>query len=98
METLVHPCRQMMVRQTEERVELYRWLDSPRKPLPINLQGPAIPDNMPSDHEIRDAAQDLPSSHAGGASKMRMEDIRQWLHGITLEEDPNKANNVGEVE
>jgi hypothetical protein len=28
---------------------------------------------------------------------MHAEDIKQWLHGITLEEDPKKGpNNVGE--
>jgi hypothetical protein len=46
-----------------------------------------IPDKMPSDHEIRDAV----------GSKMHMEDIKSWLHGITLEEDPEKGpNNIGE--
>ncbi len=78
-------------------MELYRRQDSPGDPLPINLQGPAIPDEVPSDHEIRDAARDLPSGRAGGASKMHTEDIKQWLRGITLEEDPKKGpNNVGE--
>jgi hypothetical protein len=30
-------------------------------------------------------------------SKMRVEDIKLWLYGIALEEDPKKGpNNVGE--
>jgi hypothetical protein len=95
-ETVAHPCPQMMARQTEEWVELYRRQDSPGEPLPINLQGPAIPDEVPSDHEIRDAARNLSSSRMGGASKMRAEDIKRWLHGIMLEEDPKKGpNNMG---
>jgi hypothetical protein len=33
----------------------------------------------------------------GGASKIHAEDIKQWLRGITLEEDPEKGpDNVGE--
>jgi hypothetical protein len=96
-ETVAHPCPQTMARQTEDRVELYRRRDPPGDPLSINLQGPAIPDKVPSDHEIRDAARDLPSGVRGGALKMCAEDIKQWLHGITLEEDPKKRpNNVGE--
>jgi hypothetical protein len=67
--------------------------------LPINLQGLAIPDEVPSDHEIRDVARDLPSGSARGASKMHAEDIKRWLRGITLEEDPEKGpDNVGEGE
>jgi hypothetical protein len=86
-----------MARQMEDRVELYRRRDSPGDTLPINLQGPAIPDKVPSDHKIRDAVQDLPSGRMGGASKMHAEDIKRWLCSITLEEDPEKGpNNVGE--
>jgi hypothetical protein len=88
-----------MAQQTEEWVELYWRRYPPGEPLPINLQGPAIPDHVPSDHKIRDAAQDLPSGRVGGASKMHAEDIKSWLRGITLEEDPDKGpDNVGEGE
>jgi hypothetical protein len=96
-ETVVHPCPQTMERQMEEPVELYRQWDSPGEPLPINLQGFVIPNEAPSDHKIRDAARDLSSGHAGGASTMRAQDIKTWLRGITLEEDPKKGpDNVGE--
>ncbi len=65
-ETVARPCPQMMAQQTEERVELHWRQDSPGEPLPINLQGPAIPDKVPSDHKIRDAAKDLLSGRVGG--------------------------------
>ncbi len=65
-----------MARQTKERVELYQRGDSPGELLPINLQGPTIPDKVPSD-EIRDAVRDLPSGRVGGASKMHAEDIKR---------------------
>ena len=44
LETMARPCPQTMARQTEERVELYWQQDSPGELLPINLQGPTIPD------------------------------------------------------
>jgi hypothetical protein len=98
-ETMARPCPQTMAGQTEEQVELYRQRDSPGEPLPINLQGSAIPDDVPSDHKIRDAARDLLSGRAGGALKMCAEDIKRWLRSITLEEDPDKRpGNVGEGE
>ncbi len=96
-ETVACPCPQMMARQTEERVELYRRWDTPGEPLPIDLQGPLIPDKVPSDHKIKDAARDLLSGRVEGASKIHAEDIKRWLRGITFEEDPKKGpNNVGE--
>jgi hypothetical protein len=52
---------------------------------------------VPSDQEIRDAARDLSSGRVGGVSKLRAENIKQWLRGITLEEDPKKGpDNIGE--
>jgi hypothetical protein len=66
LETMARPCPQTMVQQTEERVELYRQQDSTGEPLLINLQGPTIPDKVPSDHKIRDMAWDLPSVRLGG--------------------------------
>ncbi len=96
-DAVTHPCPQTMARQMEEQVGLYRGQDSPGEPLLINLQGPAIPNKVPSNHEIRDAARDLSNGRAGGASKMHAEDIKQWLHGITLEEDQKKGpKNAGE--
>ncbi len=78
-------------------MELYWKQDSLGDPLPINLQGPVIPKDVPLDHEIRDAAQELKNGQACRASNMRAEDIKQWLCGITLEENPKKGpNNIGE--
>jgi hypothetical protein len=50
-DTMSRPCPQTMAQQTKERVELYRQRDSPGELLPINLQGPAILDDVPSDHK-----------------------------------------------
>jgi hypothetical protein len=73
--------------------------------LVARLPGRTAPDQPPGTHDprqhkIRDAAWDLPSGRVGGgASRMHAEDIKRWLHGIMLEEDPdNGPNNVGEGE
>jgi hypothetical protein len=68
-ETVARPCLQTMARQMEEWVELYWRRDSPGEPLPIKLQGPMIPDKVPSDHKIRDTTWDLTSGHRGGGIK-----------------------------
>ena len=50
----------------------------------------------PSDGEIRGAAGGLTNGRALGASGMRAEDVKAWLHGIRLEEDPEVGlNNIG---
>ena len=85
-----------MVRQTTERVELYARRDPPGDPLPINVDPIPLNDDVPSDGEIREAAGGLTNGRASGASGMRAEDVKAWLHGIKLEEDPEVGpNNEG---
>jgi hypothetical protein len=87
-ETTTRPCPLTMERQTAERVALYARRDSPGEPLPINIPRVDIADHTPTDGEIREAARELSNGRAGGASGMRAEDVKAWLHGIKLEEDP----------
>ena len=95
-ETTTRPCPQAMVQQTAKWVELYAQRDSPGDPLPINIDPLLLNDVAPSDKEIREAAGGLTSGRAGGASGMRAEDVKAWLHGIRLEEDPEVGlNNIG---
>ena len=58
-ETQAKPCHQMMVRQTDERVDLYRQRMSPGDPLPVNIPPVPIRDDAPSDDEICHAAANL---------------------------------------
>ena len=82
-----------MVKQTAERVELYARRDPPGEPLPINIDPIQLNDEAPSDGEIREAAGGLTNGCAAGASGMRAEDVKAWLHGIKLEEDPKVGPN-----
>jgi hypothetical protein len=82
------PCLQTMVWQTAEQVALYARRDSPGDPLPVNIDPVPIDDGTPTDTEVRAAAQELTNRWAPGASGMCVEDVKHWLHGMRLEEDP----------
>jgi hypothetical protein len=85
-----------MVRQTAKRVDLYARRDPLGKPLPTNIVPIQLNDAGSSNGEIREAAGGLTNGCATGASGMRAEDVKAWLHGIKLEEDPEVGpNNIG---
>jgi hypothetical protein len=85
-----------MVKQTAERVELYMWRDLPGEPIPININLIPVYDRTQGEGEIRVAVAELSNGCAGGASRMRAEDVKAWLHGIKLEEDPEVGPaNIG---
>ena len=85
-----------MVKQTAKQVEFYARRDSPGEPLPINIDLIQLNDAAPSDGEILEVAGGLINGCAAGASGMRAEDVKAWLHGIKLEEDPEVGpNNIG---
>ncbi len=88
LETTTCPCPQTMVKQTAEHVNLYTRRDSPREPLPININPIPVNDGTPSKGEIWVAVAGLSNGHAGSASGMRAEDVKAWLCGIKLEKDP----------
>jgi hypothetical protein len=58
-ETITRPYFHTMDCQTMEQVEFLERRDSPGTPLPINVPPTPIPDDCPSDHEIRDAVRSL---------------------------------------
>ena len=87
------PCPLRMERQTAERVALYARRDSPGEPLPINIPRIDIADHTPTDGKIWEVARELLNGRAGGALGMHAEDVKAWLHGIKLEEDPKTRPN-----
>jgi hypothetical protein len=60
----------------------------PGEPFPININLIPVKDGTPSEGEIRVAVEGLSNGRAGSASGMHAEDVKAWLHGIKLEEDP----------
>ncbi len=74
-----------------EWVALYARRDSPGDPLPVNIDPVPINDGTPTDAKIQEAAQQLSNGWAPGALGMRAEDVKHWLHGMRLEEDPESG-------
>jgi hypothetical protein len=87
-EMQVKPCYQTMERQTLVQVDLYTRRESPGKPLPINVTPVKIDDYAPSDGKLRQVVGKLTNGQAAGASGMRAKHVKEWLHDMQWEEDP----------
>ena len=84
------PCYEAMKKQTTEREELYAAIPPPGDSIPINVEPFEVRDDIPGDMELRAVVAGLRNGRAGGASKMRAEDIKGWLRGIREEEDEGR--------
>ncbi len=60
----------------------------------MNVQPAPVCDGTPEDEEVREAAKGLSNGRAGGASRVRAEDIKLWLAGAKAEEKAAQENNV----
>jgi hypothetical protein len=96
-ETQARPCFQTMERLTAERVDLYQQSNSSGPPVAVNIATVEVPDDVPTDGEIRAMVAKLTNGHSVGASRMRAEHlVKEWLQGIMSEEDPEMGpDNVG---
>ena len=94
-EAAARPCFQTMERQTKEREELYGRVPPPGDPIPINVDPFIIDDGVPTNDEIRERVRGLPNGRAGGNSFMRAEDMKEWLLGMTDEEDEKQEGREG---
>ena len=77
-------------KQTKEREELYAKVPPPGDPIPINVDPFEINDAIPEDVEIRAVVRGMRNGRAGGASKIRAEDMKTWLRGAIEEEEEGK--------
>ena len=74
---------------------MYAERVSPRDPIPINVEPFEIRDDVPEDDEIRVAVKSgLKRGKAAGASKLRAEDVKEWLAGVLAEEE-HPVSRVG---
>jgi hypothetical protein len=88
METQAKPCYHTMERQMLERVDLYARRESPGDPLPINVTPAVINADVPMDGKLQQVAGKLTNGQASGAFGMRAKHVKEWLHGVRQEEDP----------
>ena len=80
-------------KQTAERIDLYSQCDPLGDPIVITADPTEVWDNTPTNGEIRVAVAELTNGRTAGASGMRAEDLKGWLQGIKLEEDPETVPN-----
>jgi hypothetical protein len=98
LETQAKPCYHTLEHQTLERVDLYARRESPGNPLPTNVAQVVINDDVPSDSKLREVVGKLTNGQAVGASGMHTEHVREWLHGMQWEEDPEGHGIDGAVD
>jgi hypothetical protein len=89
-------CPETLASQTAERVELYTAVRPPGWSLPINLTPIPVPDDTPTDHKIREVVAKLRNGRAAGATGMRAEHLKEWLHGIQREEAEDGEEDAGD--
>ena len=64
---------------TAERVALYSWFPPPGDSIPVYIEPFAVEDGVPDEGEIEWAVKRLRNNRAGGASRMRAEDLKGWF-------------------
>jgi hypothetical protein len=87
----------MLASQTAERVELYTAVCPPGWSLPINVTPIPVPDDTPTDHEIRKVVAKLRNGRAAGVTGMRAEHLKEWLRGIQREEAEDGEEDAGDL-
>ena len=88
-ESSSRPCFFTLERQTFEREELYRYRRPPRAhTIPCNVDPFNVADGVPTNEEIRDRVRAPTNGRSVGTSFMRAEDLKEWLRGVLMEEDP----------
>ena len=73
------PARATLKRITAERVTIYSWVPPPGDSIPVDIEPFAVEDGVPEEGEIEWAVKRLQNNCAGGASRMRAEDLKGWL-------------------
>ena len=88
------PCYDTLEEQAVGRENLYRARAPPGDRIPSNTERPPLPDGPPTDEELRQATKTSSNGRTGGATKMRAEDLKEWLRGMESEE---RAQSKGEA-
>ena len=69
------PARATLKRITAERVDLYRYVPSLGKNIPISVQAVPVDNSVPTKNEIKEAVRHLWRNRSGGALGMRAEHL-----------------------
>ena len=73
------PAPATLKRITAEKVALYSQVLPPGDSIPVDIEPFAVEDRVPEEGELEWAVKRLRNNRAGGASRMRAEDLKGWL-------------------
>ena len=76
-------------------MDIYRKRAPPGDRIPTRAERPPLSDTPPTDEELRMATKKANNGRSGGASKMRVEDLKEWLRGAEEEEKARKKGEEG---
>jgi hypothetical protein len=79
--------------QTAKHVALYGRVASKGDHIPIHVDKADIPDDIPSDRELRDVVRELQNGRAAGGTGLQAEHIKVWLMDVVREEE--EQSNIG---
>jgi hypothetical protein len=82
--------------QMAERVELYAAVRPPGWLMPINVDPIPVPDSPPMDHKIQEVVAKLWNGRTVGATGMKAEHLKEWLHGVRCEEAEDGVEGAGD--
>jgi hypothetical protein len=85
--------KMLLAAQTAKCVALYGRATSKGDPIPIHVNKADIPDDIPSDRELRAVVRELKNGRAAGATGLQAEHIKVWLLDAVREEE--EQSNIG---
>ena len=81
--------------QTAKRVTLYGRAASKGDPIPIHVNKADIPDDIPSDAELRAVMRELHNGRTTGVTGLQVEHIKVWLADIVHDEEEQSDVGLG---
>lgn len=85
------PSRMDLRAVTQERIDLYTREPPPGEAIPILVEPSNVPDEIPSDEEIREAVRRLRRDKAPGPSGLHTDHLKKWLADAENEEAPDST-------
>ena len=82
-----------------ERVDLYSYVPSPGKNIPISVKPVLVDDSVPMKDKIEEAVKYIRRNRSGGSSGMRSEHLKGWLTASkrkTRESEEEREGNTNE--
>jgi hypothetical protein len=90
------PCPEMLVKQTDKRIQLYTAVPPPGWAMQLNVDPSGVPDAAPSNSELRAVVGQLHNGRAVGAMEMKAKQLKEWLADVKREEAKDGVQGIGD--